>query len=200
MNPIDLKFYQKDDVVFLAKKLLGKYLFTKIDNIITAGIIVETESYNGIEDKASHAYMGRRTKRTEVMFQDGGIVYVYICYGMHALLNVVTNKKDIPHAILIRAIEPKIGIETMLKRRNKSCLDNSLTSGPALLTKAFGITKDFNYLPFNSEKIWIEDKNIKISDKDILASKRVGIDYAEEDQHLPYRFRIRNNPWTSKAS
>ena len=199
MKILDQKYYLNNDVVYLAKNLLGKFLFTKIDNQITGGMIVETESYKGIEDKACHAYMGRRTKRTEVMYQIGGVAYIYLCYGMHSLLNVVTNKKDIPEAILIRAIEPTDGIDIMLKRRNKEKPARALTAGPGALTKALGVTKDFNALSFNSEDIWIEDRNIKIDDKNILVSKRVGIDYAKEHKDLPFRFRILDNNWTSLA-
>ena len=133
-------FYQKTDVIYLAKKLLGKAIYTNINNELTAGIIVETESYRGVNDKASHAYNNKRTKKNEAMYLEGGNIYVYICYGIHHLLNVVTNKKDIPHAILIRAIEPTIGIDIMLKRRNKKKENYSLTAGPGSLTQALGIS------------------------------------------------------------
>src|SRR4051812_33790234 len=110
-------FYHRDDVVQIAKELLGKYLFTNFNNKLTGGIITETEAYCGVIDKASHAYRGRRTARTEIMYNAGGTAYVYLCYGVHSLFNVVTNRKDIPHAILIRAIQPTHGVETILKRR-----------------------------------------------------------------------------------
>jgi len=114
-------FYQRDDVVLIAKELLGKTLFTKFSGEVTSGIIVETEAYAGITDKASHAFGGRRTDRTEVMYAEGGTAYVYLCYGVHSLFNVVTGRKEIPDAVLIRAIKPSTGIETMLKRSEKSC-------------------------------------------------------------------------------
>ena len=199
MKPIKLDFYLKDDVVKLSQELLGKFIFTKIDNAITGGMIVETEAYKGIEDKACHAYLGRKTKRNEIMYEIGGVAYVYICYGMHALLNVVTNKKAIPDAILIRAIEPVVGIDTMLKRRNKTKIERSLTAGPGSLTKALGITKKFNGSTFNNKDLWMEDRDIKIEKKDIKCSKRVGIDYALEHKDLPWRFRIKNSKWTSLA-
>jgi len=200
MNPIKLNFYIKDDVIELAQKLLGKFIFTKIDNDpITGGMIVETEGYKGTEDKACHAYNGRKTKRNEVMYEIGGVAYVYICYGMHALLNVVTNKKDIPDAVLIRAIEPIEGIDTMLKRRDKMKIERNLTAGPGSLTKSLGVTKKLNGYTFDNKNLWIEDRNITIKKEDILSSKRVGIDYALEHKDLPWRFRIKNSKWTSLA-
>lgn len=200
MKILSQNFYLNNDVLEVGKKLLGKFLFTKIDNEpITGGMIVETESYKGIEDKACHAYLGKKTKRNGIMFANGGVAYVYLCYGMHSLLNVVTNKKDIPHAVLIRAIEPIEGIEVMLKRRNKTRLQRNLTAGPGALTQALKITKKLNGIAFNSETIWIEDRGIKISKKDIICSKRIGIDYAKEHALLPWRFRIQQSKWTSIA-
>ncbi len=195
-----LTFYQDEDTVKIAKQLLGNYLFTNIDGNKTGGIIVETECYLGINDKASHAYNNRKTDRTKMMYEIGGTAYVYLCYGMHSLLNVVTNKKDIPHAVLIRAIEPTHGIETMVKRRNKPKLERSLTAGPGALTKALKIGQEHNGLLFNSPLLWIEESSNKILEKDILKSPRVGVEYAKEDAKLPYRFRIRNNNWTSIAN
>ncbi len=199
MTKLKLDFYLNQDAISVGKNLLGKYLFTKIDNIITGGMIVETESYIGPEDKACHAYNNKRTLRTEAMFQKGGIAYVYLCYGIHALLNVVTNIEDIPHAILIRAIKPICGIDTMLKRRNKKKLDKTLTSGPGSLTKALGINKNHNKISFLKDIIWLEDRNIKIKNSDIISSARVGIDYAEEYRDKPWRFRIQQSSWTSLA-
>ena len=192
-------FYQKTDVIYLAKKLLGKAIYTNINNELTAGIIVETESYRGVNDKASHAYNNKRTKKNEAMYLEGGNIYVYICYGIHHLLNVVTNKKDIPHAILIRAIEPTIGIDIMLKRRNKKKENYSLTAGPGSLTQALGISILHNMKSLNDKEIWIEDVNNEIEEYNIIKSPRVGVSYAKEDALLPWRFRIKDNPWTSKA-
>lgn len=194
MTTLQKKFYLNEDVLELGKLLLGKYLFTKIGNDpITCGMIIETESYKGVEDKASHAYLGRRTKRNEMMYAQGGCAYVYLCYGMHALFNVVTNKKDIPHAILIRSIYPTNGIETMLKRRNKKTIDKSLTNGPGTLTQALKITKKFNGVLLDSKNLWIEDKNINLTKNDIECSKRIGIDYAKEHALLPWRFTIKES-------
>jgi len=199
MKILPLDFYLNKDVIDVGQKLLGKYLFTKIDGVITGGIITETESYKGIEDKACHAYMGKKTNRNKTMFEPGGIAYVYLCYGMYSLLNVVTNTKEVPEAVLIRAIEPIVGIDEMLKRRNKFKIERSLTAGPGLLSKALGITKKIDGKSFKSKKIWIEDRGLKISKKNIICSKRVGIDYAKEYVNKPWRFRIKNSKWTSVA-
>lgn len=196
---LPLSFYRNNDVLFLGKSLLGKYLFTKINDVITGGIIVETESYNGIDDKASHAYGNRFTKRTKTMFESGGVTYVYQCYGIHHLLNVVTSKRNIPKAVLIRAIEPTHGIEIMLKRRRKPTLTNQLTAGPGVLCQSLGITKAHDNIKLNSSVIWIEDRNCFVLEKNIISGPRVGIDYAKEDALLPWRFRIAENKWTSKA-
>lgn len=199
MNRLKKDFYLNDDVVEVAQKLLGKYIFTNINGKITSGMIVETEAYKAFVDKASHSYMGRKTKRNEMMFHEGGVAYVYICYGIHTLLNVVTNKKDVPDGVLIRAIEPKNGIVTMLKRRKKDALERCVTAGPGALTKALGVTKKLNGASYLSDIIWIENRDIKLSKKDIIASERVGVEYAKEDAKLKWRFRIKENDWTSIA-
>ena len=188
---LTLSFYLHSNVEELGRLLLGKLLFTKIDSApITGGIIVETESYKGVDDKACHAFGGKKTDRNKFMYRQGGCAYIYLCYGMHHLLNVVTNKKDIPHAILIRAIKPTLGIETMLKRRGKKKLQRSLTAGPGALTQALGINLKQNGVSFLSSSLWIEHgKNIKKSD--IIRSPRVGVSYAKEDAFLPLRFRIK---------
>jgi DNA-3-methyladenine glycosylase len=199
MSIIPLSFYQQENVLKLSQDLLGKYLFTHIDNYLTGGIIVETEAYRAPEDRASHAYGMRRTKRNAIMYQAGGYSYVYLCYGIHTLFNIITNLADIPHAILIRAIEPKVGIETMLQRRLKTKLDYSLTAGPGALTRALGITLAHNGLPLTGSTIWVEDQGVMIKSEEILASPRVGVAYAGQDALLPWRFRIKNNAWTSPA-
>lgn len=182
-------FYQHHDVVHLAQALLGKYLFTEFDGVITGGMIIETEAYKGIEDRACHAYGGRRTKRTEVMFWEGGVSYVYFIYGLHALFNIVTHTEGHPHAVLIRAIKPEIGIETMLKRRGKTQLDKTLTSGPGALTQALGITTKHTGLSLEGPPIWLEDRGMVI--ENIEATPRIGVDYAGEDALLPWRFVAR---------
>jgi DNA-3-methyladenine glycosylase len=185
---LPISFYTRTDVVQVAKELLGKYLFTNLDGIFTGGIITETEAYNGIGDRASHAFGGRRTARTETMYSQGGTAYVYLCYGIHSLFNVVTNTKDNPHAVLIRAIHPVIGIDHMLKRRKMGLVKKNLSAGPGTVSEALGIHYSHSGLSLLGNKIWIEDKGIKVNKKNIIVSKRIGVDYAGEDAHLPYRF------------
>lgn len=198
-SKLPLEFYQLPDVLQISRQLLGKYLFTHINHKTTGGIIVETEAYRAPEDRASHAYGMKRTKRNEIMYHHGGVCYIYLCYGLHKLFNVVTNQKGIPHAVLIRALEPTIGVDTMLQRRHKDKLEPSLTNGPGALTQALGITLSHNGAQLTGSEIWIEDRGLIIPDKDILTSPRVGIAYAKEDASLPWRFRIKNSRWTSKA-
>ncbi|MBO3697343.1 DNA-3-methyladenine glycosylase [Roseivirga sp. E12] len=191
-------FYQGRDVVQIAKSLLGKELHTNIAGLHTSGIITEVEAYAGRDDKACHANNGLRSKRTEVMYHAGGVSYVYLCYGIHHLFNVVTNVNGKADAILVRAIEPILGIEHMLERRNQSSIKTNLTSGPGTLTKALGISTKQHYgISLQSEEIWIEDVP-KLADKYIVTSKRIGVDYAEEDALKPWRFYIKDNPWISK--
>ena len=191
-------FYIRKDVIKIARELLGKVLVTKFDGIRTSGIIVETEAYAGTSDKASHAHGGRRTTRTEVMYMQGGTAYVYLCYGIHHLFNVVTNVHGIPHAVLIRAIEPLEGINTMLERRGKDKLTPALTAGPGALSEALGIDTLHTGISLLGSDIFIE-KGVKIEDKDIIAATRVGVAYAKEDALLPYRFYIKDNKFVSKG-
>lgn len=178
---IPLSFYQASDVVALGKALLGKLLMTRIEGHLTGGYILETESYAGVSDRASHAYNHKRTARTEVMYQSGGRAYVYLCYGMHCLFNVVTASEGEPHAVLIRALLPAIGLETMWQRRKKK----PLTAGPGTLCAALGITLKQNGKLLDSEEIWIEEG---VPVHSITAAPRIGIDYAGPDAFLPYRF------------
>lgn len=194
---IDKSFYTRMDVLQIAKDLLGKIIFTHIDNITTAARIVETEAYEGVTDKASHAYNNRRTARTEVMFAEGGKAYVYLCYGIHYLFNVVTNKKDVPHAVLIRGAEPFTGVEDMMIRTNKKVLDFTLTRGPGNVSKALGINKTHSGIDLMENEIFIADDGYVVNEKDIVASKRIGVDYAAEDALLPYRFYIKGNKYVS---
>lgn len=190
-------FYNRKDVVEIAKELIGKIIVTNFDDALTAARIVETEAYNGIVDKASHAYNNRRTARTEIMFGNGGNAYVYLCYGIHHLFNVVTNAKDIPHAILIRGAEPVYGIHTMLERSGKNKPDNTLTRGPGNVSKAMGITTLHTGLNLLGNKIFIIDDGYTVHENEILTSVRIGVDYAVEDALLPYRFYIKGNPFVS---
>lgn len=191
MNILPLHYYANPDVVSLAEDLIGKYLFTDFDQQLTGGMIIETEAYRGPEDRASHAYGNRRTPRNEVMYKQGGVAYVYLIYGIHYLFNVVTNIAEVPHAILIRAIQPEVGIDTMLKRRNKTTIDKTLTGGPGTLTKALGIDRQHNGSLLTQPPIWIENRGVVIPKEKMIVGPRVGIDYAKEDALLPWRFRLK---------
>ena len=200
MSKLPYSFYQKEDVVNLAVQFLGKQLFTRIEGKLTAGMIVETEAYNGITDKASHAYANRFTPRTQTMYEEGGITYVYLCYGIHHLLNVVTGLKGNPQAVLIRAVEPLVGIETMLARRNMVHLVPRITAGPGSVAKAFGIDKNLNAKDLLGDEIWIEDNGVQINPELIVSSPRVGVDYAEDHALLPWRFYVKGNKYVSKLN
>jgi len=181
-------FYLRSDIVQVSRDLLGKVLATNLDGCITKAIITETEAYEGETDKASHAYGGRRTKRTEPIYQTGGRAYIYLCYGIHHMFNVVSNVEGIPHAILVRAGRPHQGEAEMLRRRGKSKADKSLLAGPGSLGKALGIKTILTGTDLAGDKIWIEDQDISVDDAEIIVGPRVGIDYAEEDASRPYRF------------
>lgn len=193
-------YYADQDVLFLAQDLLGKILFTEINGNITAGIIVETEAYFGVQDKASHAYGGRRTDRTETLYSHGGVSYVYLCYGIHHLFNVVTSVKDEPHAVLIRAVEPLIGKETMELRRSMPASRAAISSGPGSAAKALGIDRNFNKKDLTGNEIWIEDHGIRYDPDEIIAGLRIGVAYAQEDALLPWRFFVKGNKYVSKPN
>lgn len=197
MNIPDANFFMQQDTLWLAKELLGMELITRFDGKETAGIILETEAYLGETDRASHAYGGRRTQRTETMYLRGGHAYVYLCYGMHHLFNIVTNLQDVPHAILIRAVEPTRGLEHMLARRKKEKPDFSVTRGPGSVSQALGIHKSHSGILLQQETIIIADNRLPGKHIQIESSARIGVDYAGEDALLPYRFFVKNSPWVS---
>ncbi len=197
MKKLSLKFYNRKDVVGIARELLGKIVVSNVDGLTTSGRIVETEAYVAFVDKASHSFKGRRTAKNEHMYAAPGTSYVYICYGIHQMLNFVTNEKDIPDAILIRAIEPIEGIETMLHRTGKLKLDNSLTKGPGNVGKALGLNKLHSGLSLLEDSITVFDDGFKIEDQQVGISKRIGVEAAGEDGLLPYRFYLKGNPYVS---
>jgi DNA-3-methyladenine glycosylase len=197
MRRLTKEFYQSCDVLKIAKELLGKVLVTNWDGIVTSGRIVEVEAYAGVIDKASHAWAGRRTARNEIMYAAGGVAYVYLCYGIHHLFNVVTHGKDIPHAILIRAIEPIRGIDLMLERTGKKKPDNTLTRGPGNVSKALAIYTAHSGLTLSGRQLYIADDGFTFSKNEIGSSPRIGVDYAGADAHLPYRFYVKGNPYVS---
>lgn len=184
-------FYLRDDVTAISRDLLGKVLCTEIGGERTSAIITETEAYAGVTDKASHAYGDRRTRRTEPMYGPGGFAYVYLCYGIHHLFNVVTNVKGVPDAVLVRAGQAHSGLHVMLERRGKPGLDRALLAGPGSLARALGVTTALTGSSLADGPIWIEDRGLRVDDASISVGPRVGIDYAAEDAGRPYRFRLR---------
>ncbi|NQZ76180.1 MAG: DNA-3-methyladenine glycosylase [Ekhidna sp.] len=187
-------FYQRDDVVQVAKDLLGKVLISNFDGMITAGKIVETEAYCGRGDKACHAN-GKKTPRTQVMYGDGGYAYVYLCYGIHHLFNVVTNREGLADAVLIRAIEPLDGLDAMKERRKFT--KAKLTSGPGTLTQAMGINVRMTGYDLLSDELCVASST-KGEKFKILSDVRIGVEYAEEDALRPWRFLIEGNSFVSK--
>ncbi len=191
-------FYHRKDVCKVAKELMGKLLVTCFSDQLTVGRIVETEAYNGVVDKASHAYGGRYTNRTEVMYRTGGLAYVYLCYGIHHLFNVVTGTEGLPHAVLIRGIEPVAGIEIMLERMRKIKKDAAVGRGPGNVSKALGISVTHSGTDLRGKEIWIADDGFRFTKDVIIATPRIGVDYAEEDALLPHRFIIKDHPQVTK--
>lgn len=196
MQKLSRDFYLRDDVVLIAKELLGKIIVTKFDGTYTAGRIVETEAYAGIRDKASHAYNNRRTKRTEVMFSKTGVAYVYLCYGIHHMFNVVCNSNEHPDAVLIRGIEPLEGIDTMLNRSNKKQMDATLGRGPGNVSKALGIFTTHSGMDLQSKELFLA--NDDATGFEMAVSKRIGVDYAGDHANWLYRFFIHGNQHVSK--
>ena len=191
------EFYTRKNVLTVARDLLGKLLVVPDENgRRVSGKIVEVEAYRGPEDRASHAYGGRRTKRTETMYKMGGVAYVYFVYGMYNQFNVVTNTEDIPHAILVRGVEPVEGIEVMRERRH-SHKDRNLTNGPGKLCLAMGIDRQLDLADLLGEKVWLEEFETVRASR-ISKGPRIGIDYAEDWVDIPWRFWIKGNEWISR--
>jgi DNA-3-methyladenine glycosylase len=195
---LDPNFYINNNVLTISKALLGKILYTNLDGVHTSGMIVEVEAYHGKSDKACHAFNNRRTARTEIMYHSGGVAYVYLCYGIHQLFNIVTNTEGNADAVLVRALQPMTGIEKMLERRNMIKLEKRITSGPGALSKAMGIDQHLYGASLWGDLIWIEDHGTHVHEKEIVATTRIGVDYAGEDALLPWRFYIKDNPWVSR--
>ncbi|NCT77037.1 MAG: DNA-3-methyladenine glycosylase [Chitinophagaceae bacterium] len=197
MSILPYSFYRRPDVLQVAADLMGKLLVTRWNAVVTSGRIVECEAYAGTGDRASHAFGGRRTARNEPMYAAGGRSYVYLCYGIHHLFNVVTNEAEIPHAILIRALEPVEGVEEMLKRVGKPRPDASLTRGPGNLSKALGIVTAHSNLSLKSAELFIADDGFRLQPGQLAWSPRIGVDYAGEDALLPYRLYVKGNVYVS---
>ncbi len=201
-------FYTREDTLKVARELLGKRLVVPApdggdnsNNSVArvSGIIVEVEAYLGAEDKAAHSYGGRRTPRTETMYARGGTAYVFFVYGMHHQFNVVSGSEGVPHAILIRALEPAEGIELMRARRPSAAkTDRDLTNGPGKLCQALAIDRSYDKADLLGERVWLEDAGVKLSPAEIASGARIGIDYAEEDAAKPWRFWIKDNAYVSR--
>ena len=196
MKKLDPGFYLRSDVEKIARDLLGKVLVTNWEGRRTSGRIVETEAYAGEIDRASHASKGR-TKRTEVIFGSGGTAYVYLCYGIHQMFNIVTNREGVAHAILIRAAEPMEGIDIMLQRTGKKIADATLTRGPGNVGKAFGFHTSQCGLSLQSDEMYIADDGFVLPKKMIGTSPRIGVDYAGDHAEWHFRYYIRGNPYVS---
>ncbi|RLD22964.1 MAG: DNA-3-methyladenine glycosylase [Bacteroidetes bacterium] len=196
-DKLPISAYKGADVVEIAINLLGKQLWTNFDNSLTGGLIVEVEAYCGATDQACHAYPDKLTPRTKTMYQAGGVAYVYLVYGMHHLFNIVTNVEGRADAVLIRAIEPTHGEETMKLRRQQIDSNKLLTGGPARLSQAMGISVADNNTDLQSDNIWLTEGK-QFSKEEIIRSTRIGVEYAGEDALLPWRFHIKGNKYVSK--
>ena len=197
MKKLPIHFYDRPDVVLIAKELIGKIIVTNFEGKITSGRIVETEAYIGLTDRASHSFGGKRTARNEHMYAAAGTAYVYICYGMHHLFNVVTNAKNIPDAVLIRALEPITGIDIMLGRTGKIKLDNSLTKGPGNAAKALGISKVNSGINLHQPEINIAEDEFEITEESIGVSRRIGVESSGDAALKPFRFYVKGNRFVS---
>ncbi len=192
---LEQDYFLRDDVVQIARDLIGKKLVTEFSGQITGGYITETEAYAGKGDQACHAHLGKFTKRTKVMYEAGGIAYVYLCYGIHHLFNIITNQKDHADAVLIRAIEPTDGVDLMLERRNMEKIKKNIAAGPGNVSKALGITKTQNAQSVTADELKIVDTG---KTAHIITSTRIGIGYAGEDVNLPWRFYDKDSKFVSK--
>ncbi|HEY0668352.1 MAG TPA: DNA-3-methyladenine glycosylase [Sphingobacteriaceae bacterium] len=198
MAKLSNAFYQRDDVVTISRELLGKYLFVNTENEITGGIIVETEAYRGPDDVGSHAFNNRRTARNDIMYSTGGVVYMYICYGIHDMLNIVTGVENTAHAVLIRALKPTAGIDIMRERRKVFKDDNRLCRGPGALAKALALRKVHNGISLQGNEIWIEDRGLVFPENEIVAGPRIGLNIEEPYKSIPWRFYKKGDPNVSK--
>ncbi|MDU6742848.1 DNA-3-methyladenine glycosylase [Peptoniphilus harei] len=194
----------KRDTVEVAKSLIGKKIIRNISGNFFCAKIVETEAYLGLEDRACHSYGGRITDRNKTLYLPGGHIYVYLIYGMYDLLNIVTRDEEHPEAVLIRGVEPLENLDGISKNRFGKAYEDlstyqrkNLSNGPGKLSMALGINRSLNGKVLSKDYLYIEDAD-EISESDLLITKRIGIDYADEDANLPLRFCLRDNPYVSK--
>ncbi len=199
-DPLPRAFYQNPDVLALARELLGKHVCTNLDGELTTGRIVETEAYCHVGDPSITLHLQRKARQAQALYRPGGHAYLYRVYRVHTLLNITTHDAEHPDAVLIRAVEPLEGVEVMLRRRGLAAIARNLTAGPGLLTQALGLTPELNGEPLTGPRLWLEDAGEIVEDEQIIASSRVGLDYAgREAVALPWRFRVRDSKWTSPA-
>jgi DNA-3-methyladenine glycosylase len=197
---LPLAFYQRPDVLTIARELLGKHVFTRIDGELAGGRIVETEAYRHEGDPSITLHLQRKARQAQALYQPGGHAYLYTVYRVHTLFNLTVNDIEHPDAVLIRAIEPLEGVDTMLRRRGLAKVARNLTAGPGVLSQALGLTPALNGELLTGPRIWLEDAGEVIADDNVLASSRVGLEYAgEEAVALPWRFRLKDSKWTSPA-
>jgi len=200
LKPLNLQFYQRPDVLTIARELLGKHVFTLIDGELTGGRIVETEAYRHAGDLSITLHLQRKAKQAQALYQPGGHAYLYTVYRVHTLFNLTVNDAAHPDAVLIRAIEPLVGIDIMQRRRGLAKVARNLTAGPGVLSQALGLTPALNGELLTGPNLWLEDAGETIADDNVLASSRVGLEYAgDEAVALPWRFRVQDSKWTSPA-
>ena len=197
---LPLSFFQRPDVLTIARELLGMHLCTKIDGQLTTGRIVETEAYRHTGDDSMTLHLQRKRRQAQALFAAGGTAYIYTVYRVHSLFNIVCHDAEHPDTVLVRAVEPLAGVEEMLRRRGLAAPARNLTAGPGLLCQALGLTPALTGEPLTGSLIWVEDHGALISQEQVLASSRVGLAYAGPAAvNLPWRFRLRDSPWTSPA-
>lgn len=197
---LPLAFFQRPDVLLIARELLGKHVFTRIDGELTGGRIVETEAYRHEGDPSITLHLQRKAKQAQALYQPGGHAYLYTVYRVHTLFNITANDAAHPDTVLIRAIEPLEGVDIMLRRRGLAKVARNLTAGPGVLSQALGLTPALNGELVTGPQIWFEDTGEVIAPENVLASSRVGLEYAgEEAVALPWRFRVKDSKWTSPA-
>lgn len=192
-------FWENNDVLAISRELIGCELYTSFGDRETSGIIVETEAYRGRDDKACHAYGGRRTARTEVLYEAPGRAYIYLCYGVHHLMNFVCGREGTADAVLIRAVEPRIGREVMAERRGINTADRNISNGPGKLSEALGIHTKYSGISVTKPESPLKCYKLhNIPPFNIDTSKRIGIKYAEECKDWLWRFTMRGNKYISK--
>jgi len=196
---LERDFYTRADTLRVARELLGKRLVVPAaGGARVSGRVVEVEAYLGAEDRAAHSYGGRRTRRTETMFAAGGTAYVFFVYGMHHQFNVVTGPEGLPHAVLVRAVEPEEGTELMRGRRPVS-KERELTSGPGKLCRALGIDLSFDGEDLTEGgRVWLEEAGVRLEPEQVAGGPRIGVAYAAEDALKPWRFWVEGNAYVSR--